>query len=66
MIDYIQDMLNDKELDNNSKLVLLGTWKEKVNQKMMIGIIHSSELKQLNEVCNFIDIETKKLAENFS
>ncbi len=66
MIDYIQDMLNDKELDNTLKLFLLATWKERVNQKMMTSIIHSSELKQLNEVCNFIDIETKKLAENFS
>ena len=66
MIDYIKDMLNDNELDTQSKLVLLGTWREKINQKMMTGIIHSSELKQLNELINFIDIETKKLAENFS
>ena len=65
MIDYIKDMLNDKELDKQSKLVLLGTWKEKIYQKMMSEIIHSSELKQLNEVVNFIDMETKKLAENF-
>ena len=63
MKEYIIEMLNDKELDNDSKLKLLISFKEKVKFKMLNTISHSSELFGMNDVLKFINLKLKEFRE---
>ncbi len=62
-IEFVQMMLDDDRLDNIEKIDILDDFTDKVHSYISSNILHSSQLKELSKLLNFIDENKKRLSD---